>query len=174
MFMARAMRDPQGAVLGVLAFQLPTDTIRNIMHFRSGMGESGETYLVGEDGLMRSPSRFVGASTVLTQKVETEAVIRALNKERGVMVTADYRGVEVLSAYDSESIGDFRWAVLAEIDRDEVLRDAAQRYPQIAGMMAFLYLLAMGSLWFLRSGDTVADDLAGLPEADPEYPDLPG
>lgn len=39
---------------------------------------------------------------------------------------------------------------------------------------AFLYLLAIGSLWFLRSGDSMADGFAGLPDADPEYPDLRG
>lgn len=174
MFMARVMKDRQDEILGVLAFQLPTDSIRNIMQFHAGMGDSGETYLVGEDRLMRSPSRFSEQSTVLKQKVTTEAVERALNGERGVMITADYRGVPVLSAYDSEKIDAVRWAILAEIDRDEVLRNAAQLYPQIAGLMAFLYALAMASLWFLRSPGTGADDYAGGIDADNDYTDLPG
>ena len=35
------------------------------MHFTQGMGETGETYLVGPDGLMRSQSRFTDEPTLL-------------------------------------------------------------------------------------------------------------
>lgn len=62
LFMAKAMLDVKGAVLGVLAFQLPTDRIVSIMNFTTGMGETGETYLVGEDLLMRSWLRSPTAS----------------------------------------------------------------------------------------------------------------
>lgn len=70
-FMALAMRDAAGAVQGVIAFQLPTARIVEIMNYTSGMGRSGETYLVGEDLLMRSNSRFVKESTILRQRVDT-------------------------------------------------------------------------------------------------------
>ncbi|MDF1764244.1 MAG: hypothetical protein P1U57_12620, partial [Oleibacter sp.] len=54
----------KGKVVGVLIFQMPVNTINNIMNntldWQSlGLGMSGETYLVGEDLLMRSESRFV-------------------------------------------------------------------------------------------------------------------
>ena len=78
MFMARAMIGPEGRILGVLALQLPTERIRSIMQFTAGMGESGETYLVGPDLLMRSNSRFSSHSTVLQQQVDTPTVRRAL------------------------------------------------------------------------------------------------
>ena len=45
-----------GKVDMVVALQLPLDGINAIMTHREGMGESGETYLVGEDLLMRSDS----------------------------------------------------------------------------------------------------------------------
>ena len=44
------------------------------MDYTAGMGETGETYVVGEDYLMRSASRFSETSTVLQQRGETEAV----------------------------------------------------------------------------------------------------
>ena len=42
------------------------------MQASEGMGESGETYLVGTDYLMRSDSRFSEESTILKTKVDTE------------------------------------------------------------------------------------------------------
>ena len=50
--------------VGVLAFQLPVDEINNVMTGNrqwssDGLGKSGETYLVGQDYLMRSVSRFL-------------------------------------------------------------------------------------------------------------------
>lgn len=173
MFMARAMKDAGGEILGVLAFQLPIQTIRSIMQFDAGMGESGETYLVGEDLLMRSDSRFSEESTVLKKKVRTLAAKRALQGERGIMIQEDYRGVMVLSAYDSQKFDGFRWAVLAEIDREEILNDAAQAHPQIAALMAIVFAAAIGSLWFLRPTDESVGEVPDtLAEAD--YPDLPG
>ena len=49
--------------VGVLVFQLPVDRINEIMTggqnwINDGLGNSGETYLVGPDGSMRSVSRF--------------------------------------------------------------------------------------------------------------------
>lgn len=46
----------QGQRIGVLVFQLPLEPINEIMKDRAGMGESGESYLVGPDYLMRSDS----------------------------------------------------------------------------------------------------------------------
>ncbi len=46
-------------IIGILALQIPLDSINKIMQERSGLGESGETYLVGKDKLMRSDSSFL-------------------------------------------------------------------------------------------------------------------
>ncbi|MFN9695582.1 MAG: cache domain-containing protein [Synechococcaceae cyanobacterium] len=50
-------------LVGVLAFQMPVDEINKVMTGnqrwqQDGLGSSGETILVGHDGLMRSSSRF--------------------------------------------------------------------------------------------------------------------
>ena len=171
MFMARAMIGPEGRILGVLALQLPTERIRSIMQFTAGMGESGETYLVGEDLLMRSDSRFSEESTILQVKVDTESVRRALAGESGTLFTPDYRGVPVLSAFSEVTVDDFRWAVMAEIDREEVIRTIAEKRPQIAGLMLFLYSIAIWSLWYLRDNDwSAGEGLSG--QSDIDHPDL--
>jgi hypothetical protein len=157
MFAAIAMRDADEQVLGVLALQLPTDRIRAIMQFTAGMGETGETYLVGEDLLMRSDSRFSEDSTILRTRVDTESVRRALSGETGTLFAADYRGENVLSAYTATQIGEFRWAVMAEIDEQEVLQTMAGKRPAIAGLVLALYALAMWSVWYIRAGKWSGD-----------------
>jgi methyl-accepting chemotaxis protein len=121
-FLASPVLDGTGALRGVLAFQISHERIDEIMQVQAGMGESGETYVVGGDLLMRSDSRFSEPSTVLKTKVDTETVRRALAGESGIQMTDDYRGVRVLSAYAPLDFHGLRWALLAEIDDAEVMK----------------------------------------------------
>jgi methyl-accepting chemotaxis protein len=118
-----------GEIQLVVAVQLPLEPINAIMQQRSGMGETGETYLVGMDKRMRSDSfldqegRSVMASfagTIERNGVDTEASNAALGGETGVLLAKDYNGNSVLSAYTQVNIGDTHWAMLAEIDEAEV------------------------------------------------------
>lgn len=153
MFAARAMNGPDGEFLGVLAMQLPTDRIQQIMQFTAGMGESGETYLVGQDFLMRSDSRFSEESTILRTRVDSETVRLALAGESGVRITEDYRGVRVLSAYTFTEVDHIRWAVLAEIDVAEIRRDRRSERSLFSAAFSLTYLLALFSVWFVRAGE---------------------
>ena len=76
-FIASAVYDGNQKI-GVLIFQLPLNKIDGIMQERSGLGETGETYLVGADKLMRSNSRFSEKPTIFVQKVDTVAVKEAI------------------------------------------------------------------------------------------------
>lgn len=149
-FAGELLQDKAGRKLGVLALQLPSDTIQTIMRFTGGMGDSGETYLVGEDRLMRSDSRFSEQSTVLSTMVDTETVSRALAGEQGVGVVADYRGIDVLSAYDFIEFDGNRWAVMAEIDVAEVEHMVGSIFSElIAAALAFAALFLV-TAWSLR------------------------
>lgn len=136
--------------MGVLAFQLPVDEINNVMTggrnwSRDGLGKTGETYLVGQDYLMRSVSRFliedgknyreqlqtIGVNesiinriheyntSILLQSVQTEAVTQALKGQQGTQIIHDYRNVPVLSSYAPLKLGDLNWAILSEMDVSE-------------------------------------------------------
>ncbi len=63
-FISSPIFDDSGKLEGVLIFQMPIDSINRVMTNAKrwseiGLGTSGETYLVGSDGLMRSQSRFI-------------------------------------------------------------------------------------------------------------------
>lgn len=114
-------------LLGVLAYQFPIDRLSEIMTERDGLGQTGETYLVGSDGLMRSNSfldpehRTVFASFMNPAEgaVNTQAVQRAINGEKGIDVISDYNGNPVLSAYAPVTAGGLTWAIIAEMDVKE-------------------------------------------------------
>jgi methyl-accepting chemotaxis protein len=113
-----------GRVVGAVVLQLPIDRINAIMTERAGLGETGETYLVGSDHLMRSDSyldpehRSVAASFRHPQQgsVRTEAVEAALSGKQSADVITDYNGNAVLSAFSPIDFAGVRWALLAEID----------------------------------------------------------
>jgi methyl-accepting chemotaxis protein len=118
-----------GQIEVIVALQLPLEGINSIMQVREGMGETGETYLVGPDKRMRSDSfldaagRSVAASfggTVEQNGVDTEGVRRALAGQDGKDVLSDYNGNQVLTAYGPVQFFDTTWAMLADIDEVEV------------------------------------------------------
>ena len=129
-FIASPIPGPNGTTAGVLAFQMPIDRINEIMTSAGrwedvGLGESGETYIVGEDLTLRSESRFlledkpaylaaieaaglteetvnaidVLGSAVGLQVVDTPGTAAAYQHRRGTDTFEDYRGVSVLSAF---------------------------------------------------------------------------
>jgi len=120
-FIATPVMGPQGQPVGTLVFQMPIDRINQIMQASEGMGELGETYLVGSDFTMRSDSRFSEQSTILKTRVETETVKAALAGKSGVQQIVDYRGVQVESAFSPLEFEGITWALIAEVDIDEAL-----------------------------------------------------
>lgn len=142
-----------GEKIGVAVFQMPVDQINTIMSDTSGLGVTGETFLIAADRFMRSSSRFSGTPTILTQAVHTEAAHLALEGSSGTMTLTDYRGIEVLSSFGPLDIEGLQWAMLAEVDMKEitapalVLRNQMLTYGfGLGGLMIFLFILILRSL----------------------------
>jgi len=142
----------EGRFQGVLVFQMPIGRINEIMQVAAGMGESGETYLVGRDFLMRSDSRFSEESSILHVRVETDAARAALAGKAGRGIMPDYRGFPVLSSYEGITFEGVPFAVIAEIDEAEVLAPVrATRNMMLAIGAAVLVVLSAIGILFARS-----------------------
>ncbi len=134
----------EGEKIGVLIFQFPINGINRIMGERSGMGESGETYLVGSDMLMRSDSfldqtyHTVAASFRHPEKgkVDTDASREALGGSTNQKIVMDYNGNPVLSAFTPIEFEGLHWALLAEIDKAEAF--AAVTTLQHTALLVFI------------------------------------
>jgi len=121
-FIGTSVFNQDNQYLGAVILQLPIEPIDKIMQVTAGMGETGETYLVGVDHLMRSNSRFFQGLSILKTQVNTSSVDRALKGETGFSIVEDYRQVPVYSSFTPFSFLSLKWAMLAEIDEAEVLR----------------------------------------------------
>ncbi|KAA0099060.1 HAMP domain-containing protein [Mycolicibacterium sp. P1-18] len=139
-----------GRIDGVMALQFPASKINEMMTMdgrwrESGMGETGETFIVGPDNLMRSNSRLfvedpkayeedvVAAGTppdvakdairqngtTLVQPIATGSAKLAQQGRSGTLIADDYLGDESLQAYGPVDIPGLRWGVVASIDTAE-------------------------------------------------------
>ncbi len=152
-----------GKTVGVVALQMPLASINKIMQERSGLGESGETFLVGKDYLMRSDSRFEKESTVLKKEVKTQASEAALSGKSACEVVPDYRGTLVWSCYDKLDIKGVDWVMLAEVDEEEA--DQARASVQnmvliLVGICAAIVLVI--AVFFSRSISKPLTGMSGI------------
>ena len=155
----------------MVATQMSIDGINQLMNLRSGMGESGETYLVGSDYRMRSDSfldpvgRTIQASfagTVENNGVDSDAVKRALAGESGVETIIDYNGNPVVSAYSPIDMYGHRWALLSEIDVAEA-EQPIKELMTLNGIVLFLAVIGGISVALVVTR-AVMKPLGGEPE----------
>jgi len=113
----------EGRERGVLVFHIPYEEVDKILQESQGLGETGESYMVNlNDYLMRSNSRLSNQATILKQKVETESVKLAKEGKSGVVIAKDYRGIEVISAYQPFEVLGMEEAILTEINLEEATK----------------------------------------------------
>ncbi len=138
--------------IGVVAIQIPIGRINSLMQNQAGLGETGESYLVGSDFLMRSDSRFSKETTILQRKIETEPVKQALAGKSGVMNATDYRGMAVFSEYSAIEFMGTKWAMIVEIDQAEFLAPVVSMRNNMALICVVLLLLvSCVGFFFARS-----------------------
>ena len=149
-----------GKTVAILAAQLSIEDINSIMKERDGLGESGETYLVGPEGLMRSDSYIdpknhsVESSFRNPNKgtVNTLSVIKALKNEKGQHVINDYNNEMVLSAFAPVNVFNVRWALIAEMDEQEAF-ESITTLSQLLIVILFvtIFIVTIAAYWFART-----------------------
>ncbi len=111
-----------------------------------GLGKTGENYLVGADGFFKTPSLFWDQDKVLGTPIDTVPWKKAFKEGKGALQTRDYRGVEVLSAYILLPVAagpDLRWALLSEVDLEEVLAPLGPMAKVLFACLLALLVLAV-------------------------------
>jgi class 3 adenylate cyclase len=135
----------QARHVGELVFALQVDAIDRIMtddrHWtEAGLGDTGQSYLVGSDYLMRSNDRWLLENpqrywemlraeklpedtvkrierlntTILQREVKTPAVEAALQGKSGTAVIQGLSGQQVTSSYSPLSIQGLKWVLVTE------------------------------------------------------------
>jgi methyl-accepting chemotaxis protein len=136
----------------IVALQLSIDSINSIMQKREGMGKTGETYLVGPRGRMRSDSYLdpvnhsVKASFANLKKglIDTEALHLANDGVTDTRIILDYHNNQVLSAFSPLDVLGIQWTLIAEINVDEAFTSVTEMENIIwifAGIMTLVVIL---------------------------------
>ncbi len=138
--------------IGVLTLQLSIEKINKIMTNnkkwkQTGLGDTGESYIIGNDYKMRSDSRFLIQdpstyfkdlanvevdkdviekmrllnTTILIQEVRTDSGQEVMRGNSDTRLITDYRGVPNISSYTPLDIKDAQWGIIAEMDYEELL-----------------------------------------------------
>ena len=160
-FMATPLVSRAGSVIGVLAVQLPIDRLNAVMTQSTGLGQTGQAYIVGVDGLMRSAARFLDeAEAVLTRRVSGTAIAEAIEGRRTMGIVTGLNGAEVqVAAAPMEVLGQ-RFAVVVEQDTAELFAPLAAVTRQMTA--AALAALVVAGLLCIVFGRSLARPLGTL------------
>jgi methyl-accepting chemotaxis protein len=136
-----------GELLALLMLELPIAPLNEVMQTRQGLGEAGETYLVGADGLLRSDSaRFAEQRVNRGEQPGTalagNAIAQALQGQQGRLAEPGLDGQPALKAFVPLAFGDQHWALIAEMDQAQAF--AAVR--QLMWQMLVLGLLTIAAV----------------------------
>jgi class 3 adenylate cyclase len=181
-FMAAPVLE-QGAVIGVLIAQLSIDEIDRVVtggrRWREeGFGATGETYLIGPDGRLRSGARLFDedreryfselaasgdppeeieairryGSPVLQQKIDTPATRAALAGVEGTGQVMGNFGKPTLASWGPLNIPGVKWALVSKIETSEAFAPIyrLQRDLVIVGAVALVIVVLIGG-WLSRS-----------------------
>jgi len=145
------IKDYQYNTLGYILVKLNMDDINFILTQRSGLGKSGESYLVDHLYTMRSKSRFLEETELSQIKVSSEGVKKAFKYNNGMGIFPDYRQVMVLSCYSTLNISGLDWALLSEIDFSEALKPVDELF-KLMVLIGIFISIGLILLTFYLSG----------------------
>ncbi|QTA83950.1 Two component system response regulator/histidine kinase CheA-like, Hpt and CheW-like domains-containing [Desulfonema limicola] len=109
-------------IIGVVALQIPAQAINEIVNKRSGMGKTGETYLVGRQNNtnLYMSDRVIKQGRIGEQR-EGDYIDKALSGQSGSTVTKGSTGILEITAYTPLDIPGINWAVISTISFEETV-----------------------------------------------------
>ncbi|HEX2755293.1 MAG TPA: response regulator [Candidatus Limnocylindrales bacterium] len=130
-----------GQRVAVLAANLSLARVDRIILERTGLGDSGRTYLVGTDHRLIQGANAQGAQGI----VDSEGIRNVLEPRSGQGLYADDRGTPVVGVY--RWLGNRGAGLLAEISQDEALGSARQLALTIGLVGLVSTLLLAAGIW---------------------------
>jgi methyl-accepting chemotaxis protein len=151
-FLATPVFDPRKKLIGVMAIQMPIATINRIMQNNANLGETGESFFVGADHLLRNDSVFSSEDDTLKTSYVNAVVDAALGGATASGVTTDYRGMRMFATATPVEFNGAKWAMVTAIGEDEALAPIANmRNMMLALGAGLLVVAAAGGFVFSRS-----------------------
>ncbi|OCQ95592.1 transcriptional regulator [Oscillatoriales cyanobacterium USR001] len=119
---ATPVLDKSGVKMGAIAVNLDLKGVDDLIREKTGLGKSGETYLVGRTGSKNVFISVDGNKPEFEKGIQSVGIDAAIAKNSGQGIYVNYNGVPV--------IGSYRWltnqnlALLAEMSQEEAFKPA--------------------------------------------------
>ncbi len=134
-FVTAPIADDSGDMLGILAMRIRVDRMLAADNVKTSGRETVRTYLVGADGLLRTPLRLGVEEEVLTTRIQTEIFRVWRGEQDGARDQSDsqFTGTALPSTYTGPlgqrvigvgrplERGDLNWLIISEVDEQEAL-----------------------------------------------------
>jgi methyl-accepting chemotaxis protein len=170
-FVSSPIYGKDGVLKGVIAFQMPTGKINEIMQQSYGLGKTGDLILVGADGFARSDSRVTKDDDTLKLKIDHPVLKAAAAGTAGHGDIANFRGEEYEVAAVPVEFGGVKWVLaLVQAHSESIAPVNTMRNYMLIAVMSLLTLV--GLLGFLASRTltkpilALVDDMIRLAKGD--------
>ena len=172
-FASAPLFDKDGGRAGVLIFQISGEPIDAIMQQASGMGETGDSVLIGADLVARSNMRQSSEPTMLRKTIDHEPARAALDGASGTMMIR-YQDHEMIMGYVPLKFAGARFAVVSEQDEKEALAGIADlTMTLVLAGLASIVIIGAGALLFgNRVGSAlqrISDDMKEVASGDLDH-----
>ncbi len=159
-FLARPVFAADGRRLGVIAFQMPIDVLNDVVSVKDGLGQTGDSYLVGENGYLRTDSRKTPTNDILALRVDTTTLAGGFSGQTGFADHVDVIGHPVLARFAPVTFLGTSWVIVVEQDRDELLAavQTSRNHQILIGLGAFGLTLVIA--WLIAR--SLSTPLVGL------------
>lgn len=148
-FIAAPVRSGEGILQGVIAYQVPITVIDAALSRARGLGETGQGYLVGTDGLARSNLRLSTNDTVLSRRIDNAAVAAALAGQVGLTNGVGANGLAAQMAFSGMDLFGRAHAIVVEQGLDELFRPAKRLAQSLLLHAGWLMALLTGLSWLV-------------------------
>jgi class 3 adenylate cyclase len=189
-FLASAVRSGSN-VIGAVVTEVPVSALTGVMTAeqdwrRLGLGDTGESYIVGADRTLRTDTRAwlqdpddylsrhlkqfddpeatnlieIVGSPVLVQQVDNAAVTEGLDGNQFIGNVRNYLGTKTLAASGPAAVDGVNWTVVVEIDRSETdaaLNSLLRRFVLVLALL--LPSIAILGIFLARTLTKPADEL---------------
>lgn len=143
-----------GKNVGVLVFQMPIDAINSIMQATTGMGKTGEIFIVGQDKLLRNDSSFTKENDILKTRVDNASIVAALNGAQASAFSSSYREADFSYVSQPFEFEGTKWAITALQAVDEIDSPINQMGLTILAISVAVLSTIAGIGYFISRGIT--------------------
>jgi len=148
----------EGNFHGVLALQIYSEHVFEVLTNNVGLGKSGETIVTRMENrhlarvmapLREDPDAALKRTISLDESMLSLSIRNSLNREPGGGVVTDFHGNPVIAAW--RYLPRMSWGIVVQIDTEEAFASVSQMRVMGLGVLGLTFLLAtMGALLFNR------------------------